>query len=154
MKDMSRFSEDWVQDTLLSPSFYTLSPTPSMFIEDVGQRFSIYGSYPKINSDWRWYKSLYGENKKFNESHQKSQIFHYSNDGKCSWYEFAKEINRLSGSECKINPIHSIEYPQDAVRPKQVVLNKRKIIDFFDLDLIFWKDSLKKCIQILSANSN
>ena len=94
------------------------------------------------------------DNKKFNESRQESQIFHYSNEGKCSWYEFANEINRLSESECKINPIHSKDYPQAAVRPKQVILNKRKIIDFFDLDLIFWKDSLKKCIQLISANSN
>ena len=94
------------------------------------------------------------DNKKFNESYQDSQIFHYSNEGKCSWYEFANEINRLSESECKINPIHSKDYPQAAVRPKQVILNKRKIIDFFDLDLIFWKDSLKKCIQVLSANSH
>ena len=94
------------------------------------------------------------DNKKFNESRQESQIFHYSNEGKCSWYEFANEINRLSESECKINPIHSKEYPQAAVRPKQVILNKRKIIDFFDLDLIFWKDSLKKCIQVISANSH
>ena len=94
------------------------------------------------------------DNKKFNESHQESQIFHYSNKGKCSWYEFAKEINRLSGAKCKINPIHSKDYPQAAVRPKQVILNKRKIIDFFDLDLIFWKESLKKCIQVISANSH
>ena len=94
------------------------------------------------------------DNKKFNESHQESKIFHYSNEGKCSWYEFAKEINRLSGAKCKINPVHSKDYPQDALRPKQVILNKRKIIDFFDLDLIFWKDSLKKCLQVLSANSN
>ena len=94
------------------------------------------------------------DNKKFNESYQDSQIFHYSNEGKCSWYEFANEINRLSESDCKINPIPSKDYPQAAVRPKQVILNKRKIIDFFDLDLIFWKDSLKKCIHVLSANSN
>ena len=94
------------------------------------------------------------ENKKFNESRQESQIFHYSNEGKCSWYEFANEINRLSESDCKINPIPSKDYPQAAVRPKQVILNKRKIIDFFDLDLIFWKDSLKKCIQVISANSH
>ena len=94
------------------------------------------------------------DNKKFNESYQDSQIFHYSNEGKCSWHEFANEINRLSESECKIKPIHSKDYPQAAVRPKQVILNKRKIIDFFDLDLIFWKDSLKKCIQVISANSN
>ncbi len=94
------------------------------------------------------------DNKKFNESYQKSQIFHYSNEGECSWYEFAKEINRFSGSKCIINPILSKDYPQDAVRPKQVILNKSKIINFFDLDLIYWKDSLRKCIQVLSANSN
>ena len=93
------------------------------------------------------------DNQKFNEVHQESQIFHFANEGKCSWYEFANEINRLSESECKIKPIHSKDYPQAAVRPKQVILNKRKIIDFFDLDLIFWKDSLKKCIQVISANS-
>ena len=94
------------------------------------------------------------DNKKFNKPQQKTQIFHYSNEGKCSWYEFANEINRLSESECKIKPIHSKDYPQAALRPKQVILSKRKIIDFFDLDLIFWKDSLKNCIQLISANSN
>jgi len=94
------------------------------------------------------------DNKKFNESRQESQIFHYSNEGECSWYEFAVEINKFAGTNCKINPIHSKDYPQDALRPKHVILNKRKIIDFFDLDLIFWKNSLKKCIQVLSANSD
>jgi ubiquinone/menaquinone biosynthesis C-methylase UbiE len=67
MKDMSKLYEDWCKDILLGPGFYTLSPTPAMFIEDVGENFSIYGSYPKITMDWRWYKSLYGENRKFNE---------------------------------------------------------------------------------------
>jgi len=67
MKDMSKFPEDWCKDILLGPGFYTLSPTPLMFIEDVGDNFSIYGSYPKITTDWRWYKSLYGSNRKFNE---------------------------------------------------------------------------------------
>jgi 2-polyprenyl-3-methyl-5-hydroxy-6-metoxy-1,4-benzoquinol methylase len=67
MKDMSRHAEDWCQDTLLNPGWYTLSTTPSMFIEDIGDNFSIYGSYPKITMDWRWYKSLYGSGRRFNE---------------------------------------------------------------------------------------
>jgi SAM-dependent methyltransferase len=67
MKDMSRLSEDWCQDTLLNPGWYTLSATPSNFLEDIGDNFSIYGSYPKITMDWRWYKSLYGSGRKFNE---------------------------------------------------------------------------------------
>jgi SAM-dependent methyltransferase len=67
LKDMSKIYEDWCMDILIGPGFYTLSPTPEMFIEDVGDNFSIYGSYPKITTDWRWYKSLYGANKKINE---------------------------------------------------------------------------------------
>jgi hypothetical protein len=67
MKDMSRIYGDWCMDVLIGPGFYTLSPTPKMFIEDVGDNFSIYGSYPKITTDWRWYKSLSGANKNFNE---------------------------------------------------------------------------------------
>ena len=67
MKDMSRHSEDWCQDSLLNLGFYTLSSTPSMFIDDVGDNFNIYCSYPKITMDWRWYKSLYGGHRRFNE---------------------------------------------------------------------------------------
>jgi SAM-dependent methyltransferase len=67
MKDMSKIYGDWCKDILIGPGFYTLSPTPEMFIEDIGDDFSIYGSYPKITMDWRWYKSLYGTNKKINE---------------------------------------------------------------------------------------
>ena len=93
------------------------------------------------------------DNEKFDVSNQVSQIFHYSNDGKCSWYEFAKEINRLTKTKCNIIPILSKDYPQDAERPKHVLLNKRKIIDFFDLEMSFWKDSLRECIQDLSSNS-
>lgn len=93
------------------------------------------------------------ENKKFIKSNQASQIFHYSNDGKCSWYEFAKEINSLAGTKCKINPIFSKDYPQEAIRPKHVLMNKRKIVDFFDLEIINWKQSLRECIQVLSSNS-
>lgn len=93
------------------------------------------------------------DSEKFNKANQVSQIFHYSNDGICSWYEFAKEINSLAGTKCKINPIFTKDYPQDARRPKHVLLNKSKIVDFFDLEIIYWKHSLRKCIQVLSSNS-
>jgi predicted choloylglycine hydrolase len=58
---------DWVQDSLLNPGFLTMHPSPGMFIKDVGQDYSIYNSYPRFSSDWRWYKSLYEEKKKFNK---------------------------------------------------------------------------------------
>ena len=92
-------------------------------------------------------------NKKFNETDIPSQIFHYSNDGGCSWYDFAKEIANISGTKCIINPISSKDYPQDATRPKYVLINNRKIQDFFGLNIIFWKDSLRSCIKALSSSS-
>ena len=92
-------------------------------------------------------------NKKFNETDMPSQVFHYSNDGGCSWYDFAKEIANISGTKCIINPISSKDYPQDATRPKNVLINNRKIQDFFGLNIIFWKDSLRSCIKALSSSS-
>jgi len=89
----------------------------------------------------------------FSETVQLSGIFHYSNGGECSWYDFAKEIASISGIKCIINPLSSKDYPQDAARPKQVLLNKRKIQDFFGLEIIFWKDSLRECIKVLSSSS-
>ena len=91
--------------------------------------------------------------KNFSETVQLSGIFHYSNGGECSWYDFAEEIVSISGIKCIINPLSSKDYPQDAARPKQVLLNKRKIQDFFGLEIIFWKDSLRECIKVLSSSS-
>ena len=93
------------------------------------------------------------DSKNFSETVQLSGIFHYSNGGECSWYDFAKEIASISGIKCIINPLSSKDYPQDAARPKQVLLNKRKIQDFFGLEIIFWKDSLRSCIKALSSSS-
>jgi len=94
------------------------------------------------------------ENKKFFEANQISEVFHYSNDGKCSWYDFAREIIQISGKKCSIEPISSKDYPQKASRPKHVLLDKDKIRDSFGLEIFFWKDSLNKCIQALSNSSN
>jgi hypothetical protein len=66
LQDMSCPHIDWVQDSLLNPGFLTIHPNPSTFIEDLGPTYSIYNSYPRFSSDWRWYKTLYGENKRFN----------------------------------------------------------------------------------------
>ena len=94
------------------------------------------------------------ESKKFFAASQLSEVYHYSNDGKCSWYDFAREIIQISGKKCSIDPISSKNYPQRATRPKHVFLDKDKIRNTFGLDIIFWKDSLYKCIQALSKSSN
>ncbi len=78
-------------------------------------------------------------------------IYHYSNGGKISWYEFAAEIKNLTGSKSIIHPILTDEYPTPAKRPKFSLLNKEKIKTVFAIHVPEWKDSLKKCIELLLA---
>ncbi|WP_332732406.1 dTDP-4-dehydrorhamnose reductase [Flavihumibacter sp.] len=73
-------------------------------------------------------------------------IYHYSNDGIISWYDFALAIKELSGSKCKINPIASAEYPTPAARPAYSVFDKEKIRSVFGLPILNWKESLQICM--------
>lgn len=75
------------------------------------------------------------------------EIYHYANEGVCSWYDFAVEIMALSGLKCKVNPIHSAEYPTKAARPHFSVLDKAKIKKTFNLEIPYWKESLIKCLK-------
>lgn len=79
----------------------------------------------------------------------KVEIYHYSNEGVLSWYDFAKEIMRMAKLECKINPIETKEYPTPAKRPHYSLLNKAKIKKEFGLIIPYWKDSLDECLQAL-----
>jgi dTDP-4-dehydrorhamnose reductase len=72
----------------------------------------------------------------------KPGIYNYSNEGVCSWFDFAVEIMKLTGSECRILPITTGEYPQAATRPEYSVMNKNKIKHTFALSIPYWKDSL------------
>ena len=74
-------------------------------------------------------------------------IYHYSNEGVCSWFDFAKEIAALSGNECDIRPCHSDEFPSKVKRPHYSVLDKTKVKKTFALTIPYWKDSLKDCID-------
>jgi dTDP-4-dehydrorhamnose reductase len=77
------------------------------------------------------------------------EIFHFSNEGVASWYDFAKAIVDYSGIECKINPINSKDYTQAATRPFYSVLDKSKIKERFSIEIPYWRDSLRECIQRL-----
>jgi len=79
----------------------------------------------------------------------KVAIYHYSNEGVLSWYDFAKEIMRMAKIECTINPIETKEYPTPATRPHYSLLNKAKIKNDFNITIPYWKDSLDKCLKIL-----
>lgn len=77
---------------------------------------------------------------------KRTEIYHFSNKGEVSWYEFAKEIFKINGSNCQINPIKSEDYNTLAKRPKFSLLDKGKIINDFNIKLIDWRESLKKCL--------
>ncbi len=80
------------------------------------------------------------------------EIYHYSNEGVTSWYDFAKEIFSLSKKDTNVLPIPSSEYQTKAKRPYYSVLDKSKIKKDFNLDIPYWKDSLEKCLKIIGEN--
>lgn len=80
-------------------------------------------------------------------------IYHYSNEGVCSWYDFTKMIAAIAGnSGCDIQPCHSDEFPSPVVRPSYSVLDKTKFKNTFGLCVPYWADSLKACIKNLKQN--
>ena len=80
---------------------------------------------------------------------EKVEIYHYSNEGVLSWYDFAKEIMRMAKLDCAINPIESKAYPTPAKRPHYSLLNKGKIKEVFGITVPYWKESLDACLKIM-----
>lgn len=78
-------------------------------------------------------------------------VYHFSNEGVCSWYDFTVAIHRLAGiTSCKVKPLHTAEYPSKAARPHYSVLDKTKIKNTFDIEIPHWEESLKRCIALLN----
>jgi dTDP-4-dehydrorhamnose reductase len=77
-------------------------------------------------------------------------IYHYSNEGECSWFEFARAIMEETELNCTVLPILSKDYPTDAKRPLYSAMNKKKIKDNYNLTIPEWRTSLKKCIRIIN----
>ncbi|MGM9779310.1 MAG: dTDP-4-dehydrorhamnose reductase [Prevotella sp.] len=81
-------------------------------------------------------------------------IYHFSNEGVCSWYDFTKMIAEYAGNtECDIQPCHSDEFPSKVIRPSYSVLDKTKIKNTFGIKIPYWTDSLKVCIKNLNSNN-
>ena len=81
-------------------------------------------------------------------------IYHYSNEGVCSWYDFTKMIAEYNGTtSCDIQPCHSNEFPSPVTRPSYSVLDKTKIKETFGITIPYWTDSLKKCISNLKSEN-
>lgn len=76
-------------------------------------------------------------------------IYHYSNEGVCSWYDFTKTIHRLANITCNVKPIETKDYPARTPRPHFSVLNKTKIKSTYGIAIPHWEESLEKCVQIM-----
>ena len=91
------------------------------------------------------------ENKKF-EGY--SGVYHFSNEGVCSWYDFTIKIAQIAGhTACNIQPCHSDEFPSPVKRPAYSVLDKTKIKETFGIQIPYWEDSLKKCMTNMNEVS-
>ena len=78
-------------------------------------------------------------------------IYHFSNEGVISWYDFTKAIHRIAGiTTCHVRPLHTSEYPTPAKRPHYSVLDKTKIKEVYHIEIPHWEESLEKCIKELS----
>ena len=85
--------------------------------------------------------------KKQSKMNSNGKIYHFSNEGVASWYDFAISIMELGGENCKVKPIQTKDYPTLAKRPHYSVLNKSKIKTDFKIEIPYWRDSLKDCIE-------
>lgn len=80
-------------------------------------------------------------------------VYHFSNEGVCSWYDFAVEIAAAAGNtNCRIEPCHSCEFPSPVTRPPYSVLDKTKVKKTFDIDIPHWRESMEYCIKRIKAN--
>jgi dTDP-4-dehydrorhamnose reductase len=80
-------------------------------------------------------------------------VYHFSNEGVISWYDFTKAIHRIAGiSSCRVKPLHTSEYPTPASRPAYSVLDKTKIKETYGVEIPYWEESLEKCIKLLTTN--
>ena len=85
-----------------------------------------------------------------NNMYAKTGIYHYSNEGVCSWFDFTKMIAAYNGTtSCDVQPCHSNEFPSPVIRPSYSVLDKTKIKETFDVQIPYWTESLKQCIANL-----
>jgi dTDP-4-dehydrorhamnose reductase len=89
------------------------------------------------------------KNKEFREEDQTTQIYHYSNEGEISWYEFAKEIFKIAKIDCKVSPITTGQYLTPAKRPLNSKLNQEKIYQAFEINSGYWKNSLTQAFQLI-----
>jgi len=83
-----------------------------------------------------------------NDKDIKNQVYHFSNEGVCSWYDFALAINEAFGHSCKVLPCHSDEFPSKVTRPSYSVLDKTKIKEKLGVEILYWREAMERCVNI------
>lgn len=77
-------------------------------------------------------------------------VYHFSNEGVCSWFDFTLAIHKLAGiNNCKVRPLHTADYPTKAARPHYSVLDKSLIKQTYGIEIPHWETSLNECVQLL-----
>ena len=79
----------------------------------------------------------------------RNKLYHFSNEGVASWYDFAKAIMEIAEIDCLVKPIGTADYPTTAKRPHYSVMSKSRIKQDYGLEIPYWRDSLKECIEML-----
>ena len=117
--------------------------------DDTPSPDSVYGS-TKLAAELTYARDLARAIMAIIEKGIEPGVYHFSNEGVISWYDFAKAIHRLAGiTDCKVRPLHTEEYPTPAHRPPYSVLDKTKIKQTFGIEIPYWEESLADCIKLL-----
>lgn len=141
----SEFGKNFVKTML---NLTSTKPQLKVVFDQCGTPTYAYDLAIAINKILTQYRSA-----KENDSDFPYGIYHFSNEGVCSWYDFTKMIAEYAGNiECDIQPCHSDEFPSKVIRPSYSVLDKTKIKNAFGLKIPYWIDSLKVCIMNLNPN--
>ena len=82
------------------------------------------------------------------------QTYHFTNEGVCSWYDFAKEIMKLGEIDCKVNPIPTAAYPTPAKRPFYSLMDNTSLKKDFNIEIPYWKESLRECVGKIAVSDN
>ena len=145
----SEFGKNFVKTML---NLTATKPQLKVVFDQVGTPTYAYDLAQAITTILEDYKlTLNSQLSTFNYS--KSGIYHFSNEGVCSWYDFTKMIAEFSGNiSCDIQPCHSDEFPSPVKRPAYSVLDKTKIKETFGLKVPYWTESLKICINNIKCD--
>lgn len=140
----SEFGKNFVKTML---TLTTTKPQLKVVFDQVGTPTYAYDLAKAISIIIEDYKQ---ESSNYNQcaSYTKNGIYHFSNEGVCSWYDFTKMIAEYAGNtNCDIQPCHSDEFPSPVKRPSFSVLDKTKIKEFFKINVPYWTNSLKSCLR-------